>query len=97
MPNKAFKYVPPASWLHRTRLHRAFILAGVRTLVMSLWKVPDQQTQELMEDFYQRLLQSQPRADALRQAQLAMKAKHPDLMYWGAFICKGDPGPLVMK
>ncbi len=68
-------------------LRRAFVLAGARTLVMSLWKVPDEQTQELMEDFYRRILAGQPRADALREAQLAMKAKHPEPKYWGAFIC----------
>jgi CHAT domain-containing protein len=32
-------------------LRRAFQLAGARTLVMSLGKVPDRETQELMEDF----------------------------------------------
>ena len=41
------------------------------TLVMSLWKVPDQQTQELMIDFYQRLLGGEPRAEALRQRSSA--------------------------
>jgi CHAT domain-containing protein len=75
-------------------LRRAFVLAGARTLVMSLWKVPDDQTRELMEDFYRRLLDGEGRAEALRQAQLATKAKHPDPFYWGAFICQGDPSPL---
>lgn len=75
-------------------LRRAFVLAGARTLVMSLWKVPDEQTQELMEDFYRRILSGQPRAGALREAQLMMKVKYPDPIYWGAFICQGEPGPL---
>jgi CHAT domain-containing protein/tetratricopeptide (TPR) repeat protein len=75
-------------------LRRAFVLAGAKTLVMSLWKVPDDQTHELMEDFYRHLLAGQGRAEALRQAQLAMKAKYPDPFYWGAFICQGDPSPL---
>jgi CHAT domain-containing protein len=75
-------------------LRRAFILAGAKTLVMSLWKVPDQQTQDLMIDFYHRILAGEPRAEALRQAQLAMKQKYPEPLYWGAFICQGDPGPL---
>jgi CHAT domain-containing protein len=75
-------------------LRRAFVLAGAKTLVMSLWKVPDEPTRELMGDFYGRLLAGQGRAEALRQAQLAMKAKYPDPFYWGAFICQGDPSPL---
>jgi len=75
-------------------LRRAFVLAGAKTLVMSLWKVPDQQTQELMVDFYRRILSGQPRAEALREAQLAMKAKYPEPLYWGAFICQGEPAAL---
>jgi CHAT domain-containing protein len=75
-------------------LRRAFAVAGARTLVMSLWKVPDEQTQELMADFYQRILSGEGRAEALRQAQLALRAKHPDPYFWGAFICQGDPSAL---
>jgi CHAT domain-containing protein len=75
-------------------LRRAFVLAGAKTLVMSLWKVPDDRTQELMVNFYRRLMAGAGRAEALRQAQLAMKEKYPDPFYWGAFICQGDPGPL---
>jgi CHAT domain-containing protein len=41
-------------------LRRAFVLAGAQTLVMSLLKVPDQQTKELMFDFYKRLLSGRP-------------------------------------
>jgi len=75
-------------------LRRAFVLAGAKTLVMSLWKVPDEPTGELMENFYGRLLAGECRAEALRGAQLAMKLKYPDPFYWGAFICQGDPSPL---
>jgi CHAT domain-containing protein len=76
-------------------LRRSFVIAGAKTLVMSLWKVPDEQTQELMVDFYQRLLNGESRADALRQAQLTLKAKYHHPYYWGAFICQGDPAPLT--
>ena len=75
-------------------LRRAFALAGAKTLIMSLWKVPDEATRELMEDFYRGILAGQPRSDALRGAQLVMKAKYPDVYYWGAFVCQGEPGPL---
>jgi CHAT domain-containing protein/tetratricopeptide (TPR) repeat protein len=75
-------------------LRRAFVVAGAHTLVMSLWKVPDEQTQELMVDFYRRILAGEPRANALRQAQLAIKARWANPVYWAAFICQGDPGPL---
>jgi CHAT domain-containing protein/tetratricopeptide (TPR) repeat protein len=75
-------------------LRRAFSLAGAKTLVMSLWKVPDTPTQELMEDFYQRLLAGAPKADALREAQFNLRKKYPHPRDWGAFICQGDPGPI---
>jgi CHAT domain-containing protein/tetratricopeptide (TPR) repeat protein len=78
-------------------LCRAFIVAGARTLVVSLWKVPDEQTRELMVDFYRRVLSGQGVADALRQAQLAMKQKYPDPYFWGAFVCQGNPGPLAAE
>ncbi len=76
-------------------LRRSFMLAGVKTLVMSLWKVPDQQTQELMVDFYRRLLEDHPRLDALQEAQQALRAKYPHPRYWGAFILQGNPGHLA--
>jgi CHAT domain-containing protein len=63
-------------------LRRAFMLAGARTLVMSLWQVPDQQTQQLMLDFYQRLLAGQSRVSALREAQLALKKQGLHPYYW---------------
>ncbi|MGZ4862864.1 MAG: tetratricopeptide repeat protein, partial [Halobacteriota archaeon] len=47
-------------------LRRAFMLAGAKTLVMSLWSVPDEATKELMVDFYRRILAGEGRADALR-------------------------------
>jgi hypothetical protein len=78
-------------------LRRAFVLAGAKTLVMSLWKVPDEPTRDLMEDFYRRLLIGEACAQALREAQLETKIKYPDPYYWGAFICQGDPRPLVLS
>jgi CHAT domain-containing protein len=75
-------------------LCRAFKVAGAKALVMSLWEVPDQQTKELIADFYARLLAGQPRVKALRAAQSSMKERYPHPSNWGAFICQGNPGPL---
>ncbi len=75
-------------------LRRSFVLAGARTLVISLWNVPDEATRELMERFYRRVLAGEPRAVALRRSQLEIKQRHPHPFFWGAFICQGEPGPL---
>lgn len=77
-------------------LRRAFVLAGARTLVMSLWEIPDDETAQLMEGFYRRVLAGLPRASALREAQLELRTTRPEPFYWGAFICEGDPGPLSL-
>ena len=75
-------------------LQRAFTIAGATTLVMSLWKVPDRQTTELMTKFYEGLVQGKPRIEALREAQLQVRRRDREPFYWGAFICQGEPGPL---
>ena len=75
-------------------LRRACVLAGAKTLVMSLWKVPDEATRELMVDFYQRILAAKPRAEALRESQHMLKERYPNPLFWGGFICQGQPGPL---
>jgi CHAT domain-containing protein len=77
-------------------LRRSFVLAGAQTLIMSLWKVPDKQTRELMVDFYSRLAKGKGRVESLREAQLEMKKKYPNNSnYWGAFICQGNPGSIA--
>jgi CHAT domain-containing protein len=80
-------------------LRRAFVQAGSKTLVMSLWKVPDPETRKLMTAFYGNLLEGMGKAEALRKAQLATIARlrdtgipHP--YFWGGFICQGDFGPI---
>jgi len=57
-------------------LQRAFQIAGAATTVTSLWKIPDAETQELMEEFYRRLwVEKQGKLKALRGAQLWMLEK----------------------
>lgn len=72
-------------------LRRAFLLAGSQTQVMSLWKVHDDATQKLMQNFYRHLKERLPKPDAMRQAQLdLMKSEYKHPYYWAAFTVSGD-------
>jgi CHAT domain-containing protein len=79
-------------------LGRAFLAAGVASLVMSLWSVEDNATNELMQLFYQRLLSGDTKVQALRAAQYSLLQQtssvytHP--YFWAAFRLVGDAGPL---
>ncbi len=68
-------------------LQRAFKIAGAKTLVMSLWQVPDYQTQELMTVFYQKWLSGKmPVRQALQAAQKEMRDKGYEPYYWAGFV-----------
>lgn len=75
-------------------LRRAFTIAGVRTVVMSLWRIPDAETRDLMEAFYRRMIAGEPRAEALRAAQMEVRSRRPSPFHWGGFVLEGEPGPL---
>jgi CHAT domain-containing protein len=71
--------------------------AGTRSLVMSMWSVPDKETKELMVAFYTNIIKGgMARCQALRQAALKQMqivkkrygSAHP--AYWGCFIFMGQ-------
>ena len=67
-------------------LQRAFLVAGAKRIIMSLWKVDDQATQLLMTSFYKNLTISNDVRGAFKKAQQALKQSHPEPYYWGAFV-----------
>jgi len=67
-------------------LQRAFKMAGVQTLIMSLWKVPDTQTSQLMQGFYKYWLGGMTKHDAFKKAQNEVRAANPNPYYWAAFV-----------
>ena len=76
-------------------LRRALQEAGAESVMMSLWAVPDRETQELMAAFYKDWLGGMDKYEALRTAQLEMRRKvtvrygHDIPHYWGAFVLVG--------
>jgi CHAT domain-containing protein len=75
-------------------LQRAFLAAGARSVLVSLWSVNDQSTATLMETFYRRTLsRGEDRASALTAAKREMLASAATRspFYWAPFVLVGDP------
>lgn len=72
---------------------QGFMYAGARSVVASLWQVPDRATAELMTRFYGFMLEDRlPPAAALRAAQrdLAAERRWSSPYFWGGFVLVGD-------
>ena len=84
-------------------LSRAFAYAGVPSIIMSLWSVPDEETGELMTSFFKGLKEGLPKDEALRNAKLAYlnddsvlpERLHP--LFWAGFVQIGDAGPVTFQ
>lgn len=67
-------------------LQRAFKLAGVESLIMSLWRVPDDATRMLMTSFYSKWLSGESRHNAFKEAIKEVRLQYPDPYHWAAFV-----------
>lgn len=68
-------------------LQRAFKIAGVKYLIMSLWQVPDQQTSMLMTTFYKKLLKEKLTIpNAFHAAQKELREIGLDPYQWAGFV-----------
>ena len=65
------------------------MMAGVSSILVSLWAIPDSSTSILRENFYQEMKDSLDKAQALRQAMLNAIALEPNSIDWAAFTLIG--------
>jgi CHAT domain/Tetratricopeptide repeat len=70
-------------------LQRAFLVAGANALIMSLWKVDDAATQQLMTYFYTNWVKTGNKQKAFKLAQQQLMAKYKEPYYWGGFVMMG--------
>ena len=66
-------------------LQRALKMAGVKYIITSLWQIPDRETVEFMETFYDKLLKIKTIRGAFSETQSGMRRKY-DPYYWAAFV-----------
>lgn len=80
-------------------LARTFLQAGARTVIAALWEIDDEATASLMTTFYEKLLQGQPAATALQQAQSQLardpRWRHPH--FWAGFTLIGPSRTFFLK
>jgi CHAT domain-containing protein len=80
-------------------LQKALQMAGARSVITSLWKVPDEATKELMLDFYRRLwVEKKPKWQALWEAKTSLRdardergAPKYSTRDWAAWVLTGSP------
>ena len=80
-------------------LQKALQMAGARSVITSLWKVPDEATKELMLDFYRRLwVEKKPKWQALWEAKKKLRDARDEngapkytTRDWAAWVLTGEP------
>ncbi|NJK69788.1 MAG: CHAT domain-containing protein [Microcoleus sp. SU_5_3] len=78
-------------------LSRCFILAGVPSIIVSLWNMGVISAKLLMTEFYQNLARGDNRAAALRCAMLTTKERFPSPIAWAAFTLIGETESLSLE
>ena len=71
---------------------RAFLGAGARSVLVSLWAIDDEATLEFMRKFYEHLMEGQSASKSLDQAMKWMRQSvdFSKVIYWAPFVLIGD-------
>ncbi|XP_078360918.1 uncharacterized protein LOC144645277 [Oculina patagonica] len=71
---------------------RAFMGAGARSVLVSLWAIDDEATMEFMRSFYHHLVDGRSASESLNQAMKDLREsdKYSYLKYWAPFVLIGD-------
>lgn len=79
-------------------LEQAFLNAGAKAVVASLWNVEDESTTQLMEAFYRHLANNEDKATALKSAKRELRHANPTLppYYWAGFVLVGEGATSVL-
>jgi CHAT domain-containing protein len=81
-------------------LERAFLLAGARSVIASLWTTDDIYAIALMKRFYQHLMDGEDEGAALRQAKLDLLkdfGEQAPPVYWAGFTLVGDTSRILFN
>lgn len=70
-------------------LQRAFLVAGAKVLIISMFKVDDSATQKLIDTFYPKWLATKNLRQSFIDAKKEVRVEYPDPYYWGAFMMIG--------
>ncbi|WP_185154152.1 CHAT domain-containing protein [Fulvivirga sp. M361] len=70
-------------------LQRAFLVAGAKVLIMSMFKVDDVATQKLMSKFYKKWLETGKMRESFILAKKELRNEYQDPIFWGSFIMIG--------
>ena len=78
---------------------RAFLGAGARSVLVSLWAIDDEATMEFMRRFYQHLADGKSTSVALHQAMKSLREtdKFDAVKYWAPFVLIGDDVTLELS
>ena len=71
-------------------LQRSFIQAGAHSIIMSLWKVNDKATKDLMVNFYKEWSSGKTKKEAFKKAKKYVKDKYKYPLFWASFIMIGE-------
>ena len=78
---------------------RAFMGAGARSVLVSLWAIDDEATMEFMKIFYRHLSEGKSASESLSKAMKYLREteKYSDVKYWAPFVFIGDDVTLEFK